>query len=70
MIQNTIFFNVEGMSCGHCSASVTKALLELKAVVTVDVDLKGKKVSVVYNGEEIEETALKAAIEDAGYDVV
>lgn len=57
---------VEKMSCGHCVASVTKAVKALDSGAQVDVDLAGKQVKV-QSGAPLE--AVKAAIADAGYPV-
>lgn len=59
---------VEGMSCQHCVKAVKAALTELTEVDSVEVDLPLKK--VVVEGENLAEDKLKAAIEDAGYEVV
>ena len=59
---------VEGMSCGHCEKAVKNALSEINGVASVKVDLSTKKVEV--HGENLNDEALKAAVEDAGYDVV
>ena len=59
---------VEGMSCGHCEKAVKEALREVQGVNNVDVDLASKLVSV--EGENLEDNILKAAIEEAGYEVV
>lgn len=58
---------VQGMSCGHCVASITSAVEPLPGVTGVEVDLKAGTVRV--DGEP-ERAAVAAAIEDAGYDVV
>lgn len=60
---------IEGMSCGHCSARVEKALNELKEVKSAVVNLETKTADVVLS-EEIDNQQLKKAVEDAGYDVV
>lgn len=57
---------VENMSCGHCVASVTKAVKALDSGAQVDVDLAGKQVKV-QSGAPLD--AVKAAIVDAGYPV-
>jgi copper chaperone CopZ len=57
---------IEGMSCGHCVMRATKALKEL-GLNDVNVDLATKSATV--EGDASDE-AIKAAIEDAGYDVV
>ena len=58
---------VEGMSCGHCSARVEKALNAIDGVTaTVDLD---KKTAFIELAKEVPDSALKAAVEDAGYEV-
>jgi len=39
-------FQVQGMTCGHCVQSVTKAVHSVDAKAQVQVDLAGKRVSV------------------------
>lgn len=64
---NTVL-KVEGMTCGHCVSSVEKALVNAGA--SGKVDLAGKKVTVEYDESKVSIDAIKAAIEDQGYDVV
>ena len=59
---------VEGMSCAHCVNHVTEALKEIGAK-DVSVSLE-KKLATAEIGEDVTDEAIKAAIEDAGYDVV
>jgi copper chaperone len=61
-----IEFEVEGMSCQHCVAAVTKAVRALDASAKVQVNLEDGLVRV-----ESDEAAdrLGAAIADAGYTV-
>lgn len=59
---------VEGMSCGHCEKAVKNALGELKGVSNVEVNLETKKVEV--EGENLNDSIIREAIEDAGYDVI
>ena len=59
---------IEGMSCGHCSARVEKALNALDGV-TAKVDLEAKTASIETEGRASDEQ-MKAAVTDAGYDVV
>jgi len=58
---------IEGMSCGHCSNHVKEALSDLGAT-DIEVDLK-EKMATAELGDTTDEN-IKAAIEDAGYDVV
>lgn len=57
---------VSGMSCGHCAQTVTKAVEALPSVERALVDLKGGQVTVEGNAEE---STVRQAIEDAGYEV-
>lgn len=59
---------IEGMSCGHCSARVEKALNALVGVIA-KVNLAEKKAFITMSAE-VDDSNLKAAVEDAGYDVV
>ena len=58
---------VEGMSCGHCSARVEKALNAIDGVEAT-VNLEGKSAEVTLSKEVSDET-LKWAVEEAGYKV-
>ena len=66
MSQTTL--KVEGMSCNHCVKSVEGALKAIGAKGTVD--LNAKTVTIQYDETKLNENALKAAIEEQGYDVV
>ena len=43
---NTIFLEVQGMSCGGCVKSVTAALTRVPGVSTVNVDLPAGRATV------------------------
>jgi copper ion binding protein len=60
---------IEGMSCEHCVRHVTEALKGVSGVSSADVDLK-KKSAEVEHGESVSLDALRAAVEEAGYEVV
>lgn len=64
-----IVITVEGMSCGHCTARVQKALEEIDGVEAVMMSLEDKTAEVTLK-KEVADEALKAAIEDAGYEAV
>ena len=63
----SIEFKVEGMSCQHCVAAVTRAIQEQDAAAQVQVDLSAGKVAV-QSGASVD--TLKTAIDEAGYTVV
>lgn len=58
---------VPGMSCGHCRAAITAEVEKLAGVSSVDVDLETKRVAVA--GTELDDDDVRAAIDEAGYDV-
>lgn len=58
---------IEGMSCGHCSARVEKALNGIDGV-TAAVDLDSKTATVTL-AHDVADADLKKAVEDAGYSV-
>lgn len=60
---------INGMSCGHCSAAVEKALCAVPGVTGAKVDLAAKTAAVETEGSVADET-LKTAVTEAGYEVV
>ena len=58
---------VDGMTCGGCVSSVKRALQAIDANARIDVDLHSKTVKI---DTAVELHAVKAAVEDAGYDVL
>ena len=59
---------IEGMMCSHCSSRVEKALNAIDGV-SATVDLEGKT-ATVHAEPQVDNAALKTAVEDAGYTVV
>jgi copper chaperone len=57
-------FTVPDMTCGHCVATVTKAVKALDANAQVNADLGSKTVSVQTTAAT---NAVSKALEDAGY---
>jgi copper chaperone len=62
----TLTYTVPGMHCGHCEASVKEEVSAVEGVESVDVDLDTKL--VVVHGERLDDAALRAAIDEAGYE--
>lgn len=58
---------IEGMSCGHCSARVEKALNALDGVSAV-VDLEAKQATITME-QPYPDDILKQAVEEQGYTV-
>jgi copper ion binding protein len=59
-------FTVTGMTCGHCVASVTEEVSEIAGVENVDVTLETGQVTVT-SAEPVDTAAVRAAVEEAGY---
>ena len=59
-------YTVTGMTCGHCVASVTEEVQELPGVENVDVVLETGAVTVT-SAEPLDDAAVQAAVEEAGY---
>lgn len=67
-MSDTIAYSVPGMSCAHCRTAITAELSAVPGVAGVDVDLDAKLVTVT--GQDLDDAALVAAIDEAGYAAV
>ncbi len=65
-MSETMTYSVPGMSCGHCKAAVTDEVSAVEGVDSVSVDLDSKRVDVA--GAQLDDAAIRAAIEEAGYE--
>lgn len=63
---DTLTYTVPGIHCGHCEAAVTEEVSQVEGVTSVDVDLDTKL--VVVQGEGLDDGAIRAAIDEAGYE--
>ena len=63
----SMVLDVEGMSCNHCKMAVERALTALDGVEQAVVSLEEKNVSVTFTPGREDESAVRAAIADAGY---
>jgi len=57
--------NVPGMSCGHCKATIEKAVAGVDASARVSVDLENRTVSIE---SAITDAALIDALKAGGYE--
>ena len=60
-------YRVPGMHCDHRRAAVAGELRQVSGVDAVDVDLETKL--VIVRGDNLSDEALRAAIDEAGYEV-
>jgi copper chaperone len=65
---STASFTVVGMTCGHCVNAVTEEVSSVEGVTGVDVDLDSGALTVT-SGAAVDEDAVRAAVEEAGYSV-
>jgi copper ion binding protein len=62
----TSSYTVTGMTCGHCVASVTEEVQEISGVTDVQVDLASGALSVT-SSQPVDDEAVRAAVDEAGY---
>ena len=66
----TLQLNIKGMTCNGCVNSVKGVLQKIPGVSSVDVSLEQNRATVTYDAAQAKSAQFKAAIEDAGFDVV
>jgi copper chaperone len=66
-MSETVTYTVPELSCSHCEEAVGNALVAVAGVEAVEVDLGTKLVTVT--GAGLDDAALRAAIDEAGYEV-
>ncbi len=64
----TTTIKVDGMTCGGCSASVTRVLSALPGVAKAEVTLDPGQAVVDFDLAVVSRAALCAAIRDAGFE--
>ena len=65
-MSQTSTYTVTGMTCGHCAASVSEEVQEIPGVRDVDVVVETGAVTIT-SDEPVDGDAVKAAVEEAGY---
>jgi copper chaperone CopZ len=63
----TLSYSVPGVSCAHCQRAIEDEVSQVQGVDSVEVDLDAKTVTV--SGDPLDEVAIVAAIDEAGYEV-
>ena len=66
----TTTLKIGGMTCGGCVAAVQRVLGALDGVGRAEVSLEKNEATVEYEPARVTPDDLKAAIEDAGYEVL
>ena len=63
----SLVYSVPGVSCEHCRVAIGEQVAAVRGVDTVEVDLDTKLVSV--RGTGVADAEVRAAIDEAGYDI-
>jgi copper chaperone CopZ len=64
--RGSLVYLVPGMHCAHCVAAVEEEVSAVPGVESVAADLETKRVDVA--GRALDDAAIRAAIEEAGYE--
>jgi len=68
---DTIKATVNGMVCGFCATGIEKTFKAQPEVQTVNVDLKGKLVTVTTKTDQnLDDSKIKQLLKNSGYSVV
>lgn len=59
--------NIKGMTCAACSGRVERVVRKLDGVSSVSVNLATERATIAYEPQTVRMSAIKAAIEKAGY---
>jgi len=62
-----IEFEVNDMTCGHCAATITRAVAGIEPAAKVDIDLATHRVRITAADEADQGQRFETAIRDAGY---
>jgi len=65
-VSETLIYSVPAIHCAHCATSIREEVSGVAGVEDIAVDLDTKVVTVT--GRELDDAALRAAIEEAGYE--
>lgn len=67
-MNQTAAYLTPGISTGHCQAAIIEELGRLDGINSVIVDLEARLVRIT--ADEIDDAAVIAAVEEAGYEAV
>ncbi len=63
----TLTLTVKGMNCGHCTKTITQAILKMDPQAVVETNIPEQLVTIT---SSLQASALSAAVTKAGYDVI
>ena len=65
--ENIMKISVKGMMCGHCEKHVKEALEAIEGITSATASHEKAEVEIE-TSKEVDESAIKAAVEKAGYE--
>ena len=65
-MSQTTTYTVQGMTCAHCVTSVIEEVQDIPGVEAVDVVLETGELTVT-SSQSLDDAAVRAAVEEAGY---
>ena len=65
-MSETVTYTVPAIHCNHCALSIREEVSEVEGVESVDVDLDSRVVTVT--APHVDDSAVRAAIREAGYE--
>ena len=68
-MHESVTMTVDGMHCERCVHSVESVLRALPGVLSVEVTLASGRVDITHDAQQCRVDAMRAAIEQAGFDV-
>lgn len=67
-MEKTIKIKCTEMSCDACKRSITKSINALEGIITLDIDLESKIITVVIDDKKTDSTSVLNAVIGAGYE--
>src|SRR5690554_3384825 len=70
VVEQTKEFDVVGMTCSACAASIEKGLNNLDGVASANINFALETVSVAYDDKQIQPKDMITAVRDMGYELI
>ena len=67
---STTDYTVTGMTCGNCEKHVREEVEQIAGVTAIEVSAATGRLSVTTSGDPVDDAAVLAAVDEAGYTAV
>ncbi len=64
----TTQYQVTGMTCGHCEGAIRSEVSQIEGVADIQVSSSDGRLAVTTTGGPVDDAAVLAAVEEAGYE--